>query len=107
MPFVASTRTMSANVDEIGGTLPRRRRVVMIRQAKRDVSLRQQPKDVRPIPARMPKFKTVMAPFREQLEKGCKSFGISLEIRRELEQHGTRLVAQQFQSLLDQGEAVD
>src|ERR1700760_3687472 len=81
MPLIASARTMSTNVDEIGGALPWRGRIVMIRKAKRNVSLREQPQDVRPIPARIAEFKTVTPSFREEVEKGCKPLGINLEIR--------------------------
>jgi hypothetical protein len=57
--LVLSAGAMSANVDEVGGTFPRRRRVVMVREAKRDVALRKLPQDRILIPARMPKFEAV------------------------------------------------
>jgi hypothetical protein len=95
---------MTANVDEIGRALARRRRVMMIRQAKRNVSLRQQPENVGPIPARMAEFKAVTSCFRKKLEKRCEPFGISLEMRWQLKQHRPSFGTQHFQPLFDQGE---
>src|SRR6185437_3296707 len=97
---------MSTNVNEVGGPLPRCRRIVMVGQAKRDIASRQQSKDDRLVPARMPKLETVTAPPGKKFEKLCKSFGICFEVRRQLKQNRARLVAQQRQSLLDEDQAV-
>src|SRR5689334_2116656 len=107
MSPVSSTRAMAANINEIRRTLPGRRSVVVIRQAKRDVVRRQERKDVSPVPARMPEFEAVAALLWEQLEKGAKPLRIRFKIRRELKQDWSGLPAQDGQPLFDQRQAVD
>ena len=70
MAFVAAARSMSSDIDKIGGALPGGRRIVMVRQAERYVVFGQQPQNARIIPAGMPKFETVTALARKQFEEG-------------------------------------
>src|SRR2546430_7201851 len=88
-PFVAAARPVPPDIDEIGGALPRRRRIVMVRDAERDILVGEQPQDPRGVPARKPEFKTIAALFREQPEEGTKPIGVGLKIRRPLKQDGS------------------
>ena len=98
---------MAPDIDEIGGALPWRRRVVVIRNAKRDILIRQQPEDFRRVPARVPKLEAVPSSLRQQLEERCQPFGVGLELRRQLKQDRAGLLAQKRQTVLKQFEAVD
>src|SRR5712671_923442 len=98
--LVMAARSMSPDIDEIGGALPRCRRVVMVRNAQRDVLFGEKPQDAWGIPAGMPEFETVAAFFREQLEEASKPVGIGFEMRRQLKQDGSSLVAEQRQPVL-------
>src|SRR3954453_1745447 len=50
MVLVAAARSVPPYIDKIGRALPRCRRLVVIRQAKRDVSLGKQAQDFRGVP---------------------------------------------------------
>jgi hypothetical protein len=80
MAFVAAARSMSSDIDKIGGTLPGCRRVVMVRQAERDIVFRQQPQNARIIPTGMSKFETVAALPRKQLEERSQPIRIGLKM---------------------------
>jgi hypothetical protein len=69
VPFVTAARPMTSDIDEIGGALPGCRRIVMIRNAERDVLFCEQAQDARGIPAGMPEFETVAALFDSNLKK--------------------------------------
>ena len=61
--FVVAARSMAPDIDEIGGALPWRRRIVMVRNAQRDVLFGEQPQDAWGVLAGVPEFKTVAALF--------------------------------------------
>src|SRR5689334_611778 len=85
--LVPSSRAMPTDVDEVRGTFPWRRRVVMIGETKRDVMPGQQFHDGGLVPARMTKFEAVAALPRKQLDEGRKPLGICFEVWRQLKQN--------------------
>src|SRR2546423_566154 len=102
MTFVLSSRAMASDVDEIRGALPRRWRVLVVGDAKGNIFGRQQSKNTRRVPARVTKLESI-APLRaEHLEKGCQTFVVQLELRRQLKQHRACLVAQNRESARQQ-----
>ena len=98
---------MPPDIDKIGGPFPRGRRIVMVRDAERDVLFGEQPQDAWGVPAGMPEFKTVPALFRKQLEEGSKPVGVGFKVWRQLKQDWSGLVAEQRQAILKQFETVD
>src|SRR5258707_2201287 len=107
MPLVASAGAVAPDIDEIGSALPWRRRVVMIGNAQRNILPRQQAQDVSRIPGGMAKLKAVAACLRQQVKEGFEPLGIGMEIRRELKQDRSGLVAEKRKAVLQQLEAVD
>ena len=93
---------MPPDINEIGGALPRCRRIVMVRDAERDILFGEEAQDAWGVPARMPEFETVAALFRKQLEEGSKPVGVGFKIRRQLKQDGSGLVAEQRQAIFKQ-----
>src|SRR5882757_60309 len=93
--FIAATGTVTPDVDEIGCAFPRRRRVVMVGNAKRDILVGEQSEYLWHIPARMAKFEAVSAFLRQQLEERCQPFGIGLKLRRQLKQDRAGFLAKQ------------
>src|SRR4051812_48447525 len=63
MALVAAARSVPPYIDKIGRAFPRCRRVVMVRQAKRDVSVGKQSQDFRGVPTGMAKLKAVAPLF--------------------------------------------
>src|SRR6185312_13311240 len=106
MPLVAALRSMATNVDEIRRPFPGRGRVVVIRQAERDVSFRQQFQNAWLVPALITKFEAVAAFPGQQFAERHESFRIGRKPRRQLKQDGSRLFAEQRQAAFQQFEAV-
>src|SRR4051812_47613169 len=105
--FIAPTRAMAPDVDEIGRAFPRRRRVVVVGNAKRDILVGEQSEYLWCIPARVAKFEAVSAFLRQQFEERCQPFGINLKLRRQLKQDRAGFLAKQRYTVLEQFEAVD
>src|SRR5258705_213519 len=93
--FIAATGTVTPDVNEIGRAFPRRRRVVMVGNAKRDILVGEQSEYLWHIPARVAKFEAVSTFLRQQLEERCQPFGIGLKLRRQLKQDRAGFLAKQ------------
>jgi len=89
---------MAPDIDVASGGKPRCRRIMMIGNAQRDVVVTQQIQDIVLVPAWVTKFECVRPPGAKQLEERAQPLAILLELRRQLEQHRPRLVAQQPQA---------
>jgi hypothetical protein len=89
--LVAAGRAVPAHIDMARRHLPRRRRVVMIRQAERDVMMAQKREDVVRVPALVPKLECVRIAARQHRQERRQPLAVFLELRRKLEQHGADL----------------
>ena len=67
MIAIISSRPMRANIDVRSGYLPRRRRIMMIRDAKCNTVTMQKIEDFRCVPAAVTKFENIRARFTQPL----------------------------------------
>ena len=95
MSLITAAGSVAADIDEGGGPLPWCRRVVMVGQAERDVPLGEESQDARLVPARVAEFEAVATLLREQLEERRQPVSVGLELRRQLKQDRSDLVAEQ------------
>jgi hypothetical protein len=75
---------MTAQIDILSSAFPRGRGIVVIRDAERDISIRQHAKNVWRIPTGMAKFEAVRAAFRNECQEGAEPTLIRREVRRQL-----------------------
>jgi hypothetical protein len=75
---------MAAQIDIVSSALPRGRGIVVIRDAERDISIRQHAKNVWRIPTGMTELKAVSAVLRKQRQEGAEPTLIRRECRRQL-----------------------
>jgi hypothetical protein len=97
---------MTSDVYEVGGSLPWRRRVVMIRQAKRDIPPRQHFEDTRGIPTRIAKLEAVPAVARQHLEKLTEPICVRPEVRWKLKKDRADFVSKQGKAVFEKFETV-
>src|SRR3984893_14959581 len=107
MSLVTAARPVPSHIDKIGGAFPRCRRIVMMRQAERDILFGQQSQDARRVPARMMWCETVTTFLRKQFEERCETVGVGVKIRWQLKQDRPGLFTEQQQAVLEQFKAVD
>src|SRR5215208_360611 len=97
---------MPANIDVASRHFPRRRSVMMIRQAERNVVIAQQVQDRWLIPARVAELEDVLPLGRQQLEERREPLAVRLKASRKLKQHRPQLVAEYPQARLHQFQTV-
>ena len=104
---VPALRPMSAQIDEVSSAFPWRGRVVVIGNTERYVSIRQRAKNSRRIPTGMTELKAVLAALRKKCQEGSEPACVRYEVRRQLKEDWSRLVAKDRQALVEEMQAVD
>src|SRR5712675_1303514 len=89
--LVGSARTMAAHIDVARRRLPWRGRVMVIRNAQRDVAVAQEVEDRALVPARVAELERIAMAARQHLQEGGEALAIGGEARRKLEQDGPGL----------------
>ena len=94
MALVAAGRAVSAYINEIRRNDPRCGRLVMIRQAQRDIVVAQNLQDRILVPALMPELEGIAIRLGKHLDEIGQAILVRVEAPRQLQQHGTAFLAE-------------
>src|SRR5262249_41176018 len=103
--LVAATGTVRTQIGVPRRHLPWSRRMVVIGDAERDVTLAQQREDRVVVPARVAEIEHVAPPLRQHFQERGQPLAVHFELRRQLEQHRPGLAAENLQPAFEERDA--